>query len=627
MSDSRGSSNQSTAAHQRWFAEMKRRKVFRVIAVYGAVSFVVLEAADVIFPAIPLPDWTISLVLYLLLLGFPIAVALAWAFEVTPDGVHRTLVAAPEEIDSIVAAPARTRWPAGLLALGGVTLLVAGFVGGRRSGVDSVDEAAAPSVEAAPGLDVAYLDLADDPRPAIAVLPFQDMSPEGDQEYFSDGISEEIRTVLSRIRGIRVAARQSALAYKGRDLDPRQVGEELGVPYLIGGSVRKDGDQLRIRAELVSVSDGFPVWSATYNRRLDSIFVIQADIAQAIADSLRVPLGLSPEALVPPTLDMDAHDLYLSAKAGMRRRGSGVAEAIALLEAVVAADSRWAPAWASLAAAHAMSPDYTVRAEDGRVQLWAGELAESERWESALAAAETAALRALELDPRNAPARVALGMVYSNRWDWEAGEREFRRALALDPDSEEAHQQYAELLWGMGRLDEALRESGRALALDRSPIRLDVHGLMLLFNGRADEGEVLMEEGIALDPEGDVFYLRQLLSHLMLFDGRYREALDRFAAYLPDSTGYRQIGEALEARDPMLLPESGGRGWPQALVALGEPDRALRAIEEIVSERRFRIHRDLWDPLLAPIWDTPRFRDVILPMVRLEGARAKVAPP
>ena len=236
-----------------------------------------------------------------------------------------------------------------------------------------------------------------------------------------------------------------------------------------------------------------------------------------------------------------------------------------------------------------------------------------------------AGTRALELEPGNAPAHVALGMVYASRWDWEAGEREYLRALNLDPDSGEAHQQYSELLWGMGRLDESLRETGRALSLDRSPIRLDVHGLMLLFNGRADEGEALMEEGIALDPDGEVFYLRQLLSHLMLFDGRYLVALDRFASFIPDSAGYRQIGEALQAGDPALLPETAERGWPQALVVLGEPDRALDALEEIVAARPFRIHRDLWDPLLAPIWDTPRFRDVILPMVRLRGARARVA--
>ena len=464
--------------------------------------------------------------------------------------------------------------------------------------------------------DLTYLDLAEDPRPAIAVLPFADMSPERDQEYFSDGISEEILTVLSKIRGLRVAARSSAFMYKGRALDLRQVGEELGVPYLLGGSVRKDGDQLRISAELVSASDGFRLWSQTYNRRLENVFVIQTEIAEAIADSLRVPLGLSQEELVFPTLDMDAYDLYLSGRAAMRRRGPSIGEAVGLFEASVARDSMWAPAWAGLAETRAISPFYTGLG---------GESGDSTVWARSLAAAEAAARRALELDPRNASARVALGAVHRDRWEWEDGEREFLLALELDPDNEEAHTQYAELLWGMGRLDEALRESGRALALDRAPIRLDVHGFALYMNGRAEEAEAMLEEGLARDTAGDVHYLRTVLANLMLFDGRYREAIDRFASYLPDPTGFRQMGEALEAGDPTRLPESAGRGWPQTLVLLGEPDRALDALEEMVFAMPFRVHYDIWDPILAPVWNTPRFQNVILPRVRLEGAEASFA--
>ena len=155
------------------------------------------------------------------------------------------------------------------------------------------------------------------------MLPFADMSPAGDQEYFSDGISEEILTVLSKIRDLRVAARSSAFVYKSRELDLRQVGEELGVPYLLAGSVRKDGDQLRISAELVSASDGFRLWSGTYDRRLVNIFAIQTEIAEAITAALSIPLGLSREALVSPTLDMEAHALYLSGRAAAGTRGRG----------------------------------------------------------------------------------------------------------------------------------------------------------------------------------------------------------------------------------------------------------------------------------------------------------------
>ena len=467
-------------------------------------------------------------------------------------------------------------------------------------------------------LNLTYVDLADDPRPAIAVLPFADLSPDGDQEYFSDGISEEILTVLSKIRDLRVAARSSAFIYKGRGLDLRQVGEELGVPYLLAGSVRKDGDQVRISAELVSASSGFRLWAETYDRRLESIFAIQTEIAEAITEALRVPLGLSQEALVFPTLDMEAHDLYLSGRAAMRRRGPGIGEAVRLFEAAVARDSMWAPAWAALAETRAISPQYT-----GPV----AETTDSAVWAHSLAAAEVAAYRALALDPRNASARVALGGVHRDRWEWEDGERELLRALALDPDNEEAHTQYAELLFGMGRLDESLRETGRALALDRAAIRLDLHAFVLYMNSRAEEAEPLLEEGLAMDSAGDVHYLRTVLANLMLFDGRYREAIDRFASYLRDSVGFRQMGEALEAGDPTLLPESAGRGWPQTLVLLGEPDRALDALEEMVFAKPFFVQYELWDPIMAPIWNTPRFQDVILPRLRLVGAEARFAAP
>jgi tetratricopeptide (TPR) repeat protein len=388
------------------------------------------------------------------------------------------------------------------------------------------------------------------------------------------------------------------------------------VPYLLGGSVRKDGDQLRISAELVSASDGFRLWAQTYDRRLENIFAIQTEIAEGIADSLRVPLGLSQEELVFPTLDMAAHDLYLSGRAAMRRRGPGIGEAVRLFEAAVARDSMWAPAWAALAETHAINPLYTGL---GR------EYTDSVSWARSFATAEAAARRALALDPRNASARVALGGVHRDRWEWEEGEQEFRRALDVDPDNEEAHLQYAELLWGMGRLDESLRETGRALALDRAPIRLDAHAFVLYMNRRAEEAEALLEEGLAMDTAGDVHYLRTVLANLMLFDGRYREAIDRFAFYLPDSAGFRLMGKALEAGDPTLLPESAGRGWPQTLVLLGEPDRALDALEEMVFAMPFRVQFEIWDPILATIWDTPRFQNVILPRLRLEGAAARYA--
>jgi len=531
--------------------------------------------------------------------------------------VRLTEAATNEEIDSIIAAPAFARWSPGLLAIGGLILLAVGFYGGSRSGAEPGDEAQAGPVEAASGSGQGtYLALGEDPRPAIAVLPFDDMSAQADQESFSDGMSTEIVTVLSKIRELRVAARSSAFAYRARDLDLRQVGDELGVPYILDGDVRKDGDRVRIGASLVSVSDGSIVWSDTYERRYENIFLIQSEIATAIAEALRIPLGLSQDALVSPTRDMAAYDLYLSGRTAQRRRGPGVGEAIRVFEAAIAKDSLWAPAWAALAEAYSLSPLYTGSG---------GESTDSVVWARSFDAAERAAQRALELDPRNASARVALASTLSHRWEWGQAETEVLLALDLDPDNSEAHIQYAELLWGVGRLDESMRETGRALALDRAPITLNSHGYTLLMNGFDAVGEALLEEAFARDPTGEVHYVRPMLAELALYDGRYQEAIDRFDGYLPE--GYRQMGEALAAGDPSLLPETGGRGFAQTLVLLGEYDRALDVLEARVFFLPFRVAYEIWHPLLAPIWDTPRFQNVILPRVHLEGVTPSFASP
>jgi len=563
---------------------LRDRSIWKVLGVYLAGSWIVFEGVATVTEALSLPGWLPRAALALIATGLP-----------------------------VVAAAALLRRRAGLFTLRNaliagvaafaVLLGVAGFI----SVVEGRDDGVGAGVDAA---GTSYTPPDDDPRPAIAVLPFADLSPQGDQQYFSDGMSEEILTVLSRIRELRVAARSMAFTYRDRDLDVREVGTALHVPYLLAGSVRKDDDELRITAELVDASDGLRLWSDTYDRRLESVFAIQSEIAEAIAEALRVPLGLDREALVSPTRDMDAYELYLRGRAALRRRGSGVAEAISQFEAAIERDSTWAPAWAGLAEARAIHPLYARPT---------GESTDSLFWARSFQEGEAAARRALELDPENASALVALGGIHRDRWEWEEAEAQLRRAIDLDPDSEEAHTQYAELLWGMGRLDESLVEGERARALDPSPIRMDVVGFVLYMNGRYAEAEAALEEGLAIDTAGDVHFLRTVLANQMLFQGRYREAIDRFAPYLEDSVAYRRMGEALDTGDPSLMPDSDARGVAQAWIRLGRPQQALDALETRVFAMPFRVQYDIWDPILELIWDTARFRDVILPRVRLAG--------
>jgi TolB-like protein len=628
-----------TPGYQRFFAELKRRRVFRVMAVYGAVGFVIIQIAELIVPALLLPEWTYRFITLLLLLGFPVAVILAWAFELTPEGVKRTEEATPGELTQIIEAPPSKRWPAGILALAGVAALVIGawYVGRRSAEAPSEPGTGNPAAVAAGESDESTSDRSiqlsydadQDPRPSIAVLPFIDLSQGGDQEYFSDGITEEILNTLSRIEELKVTARTSAFAYKGTNVDLREVGRELDVEYLLEGSVRKAGDQLRITAQLIDAGQNSHLWSETYDRRLENVFEIQTEIAESIAEALTIPLGLEEgETLVVPTGDLEAYDLYLAGRAAMRDRGlTEILRAIELFEAAIARDSTWAPAWSGLAESLALYPFY------------AGDAGESEDpavWRKSLSDAEEAAHRALQLDPRNASARVALGNAYRDRWQWDAAEREYQRAIELDVDNVEAHAQYAEMLFYSSRPADALVEAARALSLDRSPIRLNVMGWSLWLNGRREEARAIYEEAVRLDPEGRVHYVHNSLALMELQDGRYREALDRFGDVIWDTTAYRLAGEALESGDAKELlayaepRERQGQFvvFPSVWAYLGLHDHAVDALAWLLDQRPYGGLGGVWDPepFDSPVFGHPRFKAEILPRINLEGREFRALP-
>jgi TolB-like protein len=603
-------------SHQQLFAELKRRHVFKVAAIYGFVSFGVLQAADLMLPRLGLPDWTVTFMVALVVLAFPVVLIIAWAFEVTPDGVKRTDEAPPGEIARLVAEPAAKRWPAGLLALVGVGALVAGaWWTGRQTAPGSGDAGTGDAARLA--LDWAEADA----RPSLAVFPFADMSPDGDQAYFSDGITEELLNVLAKVRELKVAARTSAFAFKGEDLTAQQLGDTLQVSYLVEGSVRKAGDRLRITAQLIDTRDGSHLWSEQYDRTLDDVFAIQTEIAEAIAAELRVPLGLDdPDDLVTPTADLEAYDLYLAGRSRMRERGDGVAEAIRLYEAAIARDSSWAPAWAGLAESRATLPWYLPGPYADRP------------WAENLDAAERAAERALALDPSNATAWVALGNVHRERWDWQEAEVAYGRAFSLDPDNVEAHQQYAEYLANVGRLDEALEAARRALQLDRAPIRLAVVGYVAMYNRKYDEALAAYDEADRIDPEDRQGFLGFDRFRVYLAAGMWDEARAQIGRMQGVQAEHFRAAQDVWPQGELPSPEFvalvaqdyedlGAALW----MALGENERALEAFE-FYGEREFGDRVAIWAPLFEPLLDEPLFRE-ILRESNLEGRRPRRAAP
>ena len=322
---------------------------------------------------------------------------------------------------------------------------------------------------------------------SAAVLPFTDLSPGKDQEYFSDGLTEELITSLSRVEGIRVAARTSSFQFKGQNADVREVGRRLEVGAVLEGSVRKSGNRLRVTAQLSSAKDGYQLWSDSYDRDLADVFAVQEEIARAIVSALRVRLGARPDSVLAaqPTRNLEAYDLYLKGRfAWNQRTGGALKEAVRYLEQAVALDSSFARAWSALADAYILVVSY------------AG-LSPKEYWPKAKVAADTA----LRLDSTSAEAHTSLAYGTTlYEWKWAEAEASFRRAIAANPNYATAHHWYGDFLAGRGRLDESLREMRRAHELDPLSriIGLELGWVYYLMR-RTREAEEQIRRTLALD--------------------------------------------------------------------------------------------------------------------------------
>ncbi|MCZ6830951.1 MAG: FlgO family outer membrane protein, partial [Gammaproteobacteria bacterium] len=274
-------------------AELKRRNVYRVAFAYLILGWLVLQITDIVAPALHLPVWTITLVTFLGIIGFPFAMFFTWAFEMTPQGLKRTADVHPEESISHETGSQINRLIFAMMAMAILVLLVDRlFYRVEQSpATGEINQAAGERMVPATAVEPQPVAAAARGKPrSIAVLPFVNMSNDPDQEYFSDGISEELLNGLARIGELRVAARTSSFAFKGKNLDIKEIGNKLNVEAVLEGSVRKSGKRIRITAQLIDVNDGFHLWSDTYDRDLTDIFVIQDEISAAIIEALRVHL-------------------------------------------------------------------------------------------------------------------------------------------------------------------------------------------------------------------------------------------------------------------------------------------------------------------------------------------------
>ncbi len=491
------------------YQELKRRNVFRVGIAYVLIAWVLLQGADFVLDLIDAPNWVIQALALLAVIGWLAGLIFAWVFEVTPQGIKRE-----SEIDRSQSITPHTgrkldRVIFMFLALAVVLLLAERFYGSR----EGADRAlVAPSSAAiSDAANQAEQDSMAEPT-TIAVLPFINMSSDPEQDYFSDGITEEILNRLAGIRSLQVAARTSAFSFKGQNLDVRDIAQQLGVGNILEGSVRKSGDQVRITAQLIRASDGFHLWSEAYDRKLENIFAIQDDIASQIADALEISLGVpvQPAGQSSQRVNPEVYDLYLRARALHRARGQGLLEAIRLFEQALAIDPQFAPAWAGLAHSYIVVINYI--SEEQRAQL--GDVGAK-----SLAAAE----KALELDPNLPTALHAMANNLFFRLEWKQAQDYYQRALLLDPDSADIMEDYTSLLNYSWQPDEALRVADRMIQLDpHVPVFLLARGDVYYVKGEFDMAEKDYQKGSEISPE--IAYLRLSILRAMLHDGKYEEA-------------------------------------------------------------------------------------------------------
>jgi adenylate cyclase len=455
------------------------------------------------------------------------------------------------------------------------------------------------------------------PGRSIAVLPFVDMSPEKDNEYFSDGMTEELINALAKVEGLRVASRTSGFAFKGKDVDVREIGNRLKVGTVLEGSVRKAGNRLRITAQLVNASDGYHLWSETYDRELKDVFEIQEEIARAIVEALRVEL-VSGSPVVSParrTHNLEAYNLYLKGRHFWNRRTSEDLEsAIRYFNESIAQDPTFAPAYSGLADAYGI--------------LWiVRPVAPSDVYPRAKAAA----LKALEIDSTLAEAHASLGHVKAfYDFDWEGSERDFRRALELDPAYARGHSVYALFLTVRGRLDEALAQALQAAELD--PLSPPTHatvGRVFYYKGEYDRTIEYCQKGLELSPHSRQTYI--LRGSAYTRKGEYAQAMADFAkaaelAGFPGGDAMAGNGEGLAYAQAVAGRHAEARRRlaelkrlaqttyvsPGAIalihIGLGENDEALDWLERGYATRDTWLHWLKVHPVFDPLRSEPRFK-------------------
>lgn len=558
-----------------FLAELRRRNVFRVAVLYLVAAWLILQVADLLGPVLALPDWSIRLVLLLLLLGFPLTLIFSWVYELTPEGLKLE-----KTIDRTASITPVTGRRIDVLIVLLLVLAIAAVVADRL-----IPEwgPASPAFE------------------SVAVLPFVNMSGDEENEYFSDGLSEELLNLLAQIPELHVAARTSAFSFKGKEVTIPEVAAALNVNHVLEGSVRRSGDRVRITAQLIEAANGHHLWSKSYDRTLGDIFAVQDEIAAAVVAELELNLlgAHTPEAR--PT-DPQAYALYLRGNHFRDRRAEADLErAIGYYQRALELDEDYAPAWAGLARAYANQADYGQRPIDASYEQ-----------------ARAAAKRALAIDPRLAAGHAAMGWIHTfYDWDWAAADEAFQRALALAPNDALVLRSSGSVARTLGHWDESIALRRQAVA--RDPLQASGYqslAISLMYAGRLDEAEDAVRQASEL--KADQPGVHYVLAVIALQRGEAKAALaamDMERSELWRLVGFPLVYHALGRQDDSdaalaeLEARHAGDGAyqiAQAHAFRGERDPAFSWLERAHAQRDSGLTQIKGDPLLAGLEGDPR---------------------
>jgi TolB-like protein/Tfp pilus assembly protein PilF len=551
-----------------FFAELKRRNVYKVAVAYIVAGWALSQGIAQVFPVFDIPNWVIRLIVLLIIIGLPIALVLAWMFELTPQGIKRT--------ETADAAGQHSRGNAWIY----VVIIAAAF----SIGLFFLGRYSAGNRTASPAAIQ---------NKSIAVLPFDNLSRDPDNAYFAEGVQDEILTRLAKVADLKVISRTSTQHFKSAPENLPQIAQQLGVANILEGSIQKANDQVRVNVQLINAMTDAHLWADTFDRKLTDIFAVESEIAKTIADTLQAKLTGSEKTAISkkPTENPEAYELYLKGRHFWNRRTEAdIRKALEYFQQAIAKDPSYALAYAGLADCYAILPAYT----NGSPRQFV---------ESAI----TAARRAIELDDSLSEAHTSFANAMAADLQLPASEGEFKRAFGLNPNYASAHQWYGEVLQSLGRFDEAIAEIRRARDLD--PLSLIINSVLasaFYSAGRYDEASQQIQRTFDLDPSfGVTFWVRAQINEAK---GDLEHAVADYnkasaTGSLPSdqvqamvACANARVGKRAEAEKILneLVNESRNRfvaSYPLAQIqaVLGNKDEAVRLLEKAYDERSIPI--------------------------------------